>query len=565
MFIIDNIFNFVNNIIENLTSQPLLLFQMGLFSGIFIFSVLISHMLLFKKKPNAFYNFLFQDEKKLRIIILFICITLSFLWDLYFFSFTKDDAWITFRYSKNFVNGNGIVFNPGWDPVEGYSNFLWIFSGAIPHLLNIDPVIYTKIFSIILNFCTIIMVYKFTTLFYDKNVSLFAPILYALYYPFHLWTIGCLETPLLLFLIICAFYFAYKETQENNKYPKISFIFSFLVTLTRPDGIIYIVGLEGSLIFYHIFLKKEKKIIFQRIFSSLIVGVLYLNYFVWRFLYYGYFFPNTYYVKRSSSFITEGGIEYLGVFFVFTSPIILLMLIGIYKIIFKKKDWKKIIFLVVPILINFAIVLNLTQFNTAQGFRFILPAMPFIIIISIYFFQDLKEQRKKEFPEKLNFKLIINKYVPFLLILFLIIIPMTAPLVFKNTSLIDTNEKHYIIGKWFDKNVPKNATVAYIDMGIVPYYCELNFIDMWGLMDEHIAHEGFSSEYVLSQNPTFILFKKWGPDFSDKSDFKEKYELFCTVEFKEITAYLDEIVYDLKIYKLKNFIISNDTLVAKFT
>ena len=36
-----------------------------------------------------------------------------------------DDAYISFRYVKNFVQGQGLVYNPG-ERVEGYTNFLWV-------------------------------------------------------------------------------------------------------------------------------------------------------------------------------------------------------------------------------------------------------------------------------------------------------------------------------------------------------------------------------------------------------------------------------------------------------
>jgi len=35
-----------------------------------------------------------------------------------------DDAYISFRYARNLIEGNGLVFNPG-ERVEGYTNFLW--------------------------------------------------------------------------------------------------------------------------------------------------------------------------------------------------------------------------------------------------------------------------------------------------------------------------------------------------------------------------------------------------------------------------------------------------------
>ena len=38
---------------------------------------------------------------------------------------TIDDAYISFQYAKNWASGNGVVFNPG-ERVEGYTNFLWV-------------------------------------------------------------------------------------------------------------------------------------------------------------------------------------------------------------------------------------------------------------------------------------------------------------------------------------------------------------------------------------------------------------------------------------------------------
>ena len=43
--------------------------------------------------------------------------------------FLCDDAFISFRYARNLLEGHGLVFNPG-EYVEGYSNFLWILELA---------------------------------------------------------------------------------------------------------------------------------------------------------------------------------------------------------------------------------------------------------------------------------------------------------------------------------------------------------------------------------------------------------------------------------------------------
>ena len=53
--------------------------------------------------------------------------------------FLLDDAFISFRYARNLLEGNGLVWNPG-ERVEGYSNFLWVLElAAIWAVTGIPP------------------------------------------------------------------------------------------------------------------------------------------------------------------------------------------------------------------------------------------------------------------------------------------------------------------------------------------------------------------------------------------------------------------------------------------
>ena len=45
--------------------------------------------------------------------------------------FLCDEAFISFRYARNLVEGHGLVFNPG-ERVEGYANFPWVLELAAP-------------------------------------------------------------------------------------------------------------------------------------------------------------------------------------------------------------------------------------------------------------------------------------------------------------------------------------------------------------------------------------------------------------------------------------------------
>src|SRR5262249_53479206 len=50
-----------------------------------------------------------------------------------YYWFLTDDAYISFRYARNLADGYGLVFNPGFERVEGYSNLLWVLLLAGAH------------------------------------------------------------------------------------------------------------------------------------------------------------------------------------------------------------------------------------------------------------------------------------------------------------------------------------------------------------------------------------------------------------------------------------------------
>ena len=57
--------------------------------------------------------------------LLGLSVFLLLILEWYYWYYTVDDAFISFRYVRNLLDGHGLVFNPG-ERVEGYSNFLWV-------------------------------------------------------------------------------------------------------------------------------------------------------------------------------------------------------------------------------------------------------------------------------------------------------------------------------------------------------------------------------------------------------------------------------------------------------
>ncbi|KPJ64637.1 hypothetical protein AMJ44_12375, partial [candidate division WOR-1 bacterium DG_54_3] len=76
----------------------------------------------------------------MRVNLILLALLAIFVVHSLFLDFTQDDAFISFRYVRNFVNGDGLVFNPG-ERVEGYTNFFWILLLSLFLKLGFDIVI----------------------------------------------------------------------------------------------------------------------------------------------------------------------------------------------------------------------------------------------------------------------------------------------------------------------------------------------------------------------------------------------------------------------------------------
>ncbi len=80
---------------------------------------------------------------------LYLVTLVVFLWNVQrYVAFLIDDAYISLRYARNWVEGHGLVFNPT-EVVEGYTNFLWTVLGALGLWLGLDGMIWWKTLSAI--------------------------------------------------------------------------------------------------------------------------------------------------------------------------------------------------------------------------------------------------------------------------------------------------------------------------------------------------------------------------------------------------------------------------------
>ena len=242
-------------------------------------------------------------------IALISVILIILLLHINYLRFVCDDAFISFRYAKNLVEGHGLVYNIG-ERVEGYTNFLWtiLLSGFMG--LGMDVVVVSQVLGILFSLSTVLLLLYFNRQLYPTE-SLFnylAPLFLGSCGAYAAWATGGLETSFYTFLVFLGS-FLFVTGMNQPRYLILSGMAFALVCMTRLDGLIF-AGITFIWLFYLTVVKK--RIVFKAlVLWTLCFLVPFLAYFFWRWSYYGRLLPNTYYVKVGGLSLYHEGLVYV--------------------------------------------------------------------------------------------------------------------------------------------------------------------------------------------------------------------------------------------------------------
>lgn len=218
----------------------------------------------------------------------------------------SEDAFISFRFARHLADGLGLVWNPGESPVEGYTNFLWVLLSALGIRLGLDPGGFAQLLGVMAGAAVPVYVYRFGR----RLLGLTPPqaavplALLAAAGPHAAWSSGGLETSLFSLLTTACLYHALAFAKDGR--PGDSWacaLAGVLACLTRPEGAL-VVATAGAALAPSFATRAGR----SRPGMALPVGVALAalgGYFTWRWLYFGYPLPNTYYAK------TGGGADQL--------------------------------------------------------------------------------------------------------------------------------------------------------------------------------------------------------------------------------------------------------------
>src|SRR5215470_4166703 len=121
------------------------------------------------------------------------------------YRFLTDDAFISFRYARNLSRGLGLVFNPGSERVEGYTNFLWVLILAALDRLGLPPERAANVLSLVATAGLWTVVVGFALRTFTRSWLALVPAFgLALTRSVAVWSTSGLETRLFELLVIGA-------------------------------------------------------------------------------------------------------------------------------------------------------------------------------------------------------------------------------------------------------------------------------------------------------------------------------------------------------------------------
>ena len=510
----------------------------------------------------ALYLLFFRSDynrQRFPVILLVLAISTYLILAFSFHWFIVDDVYISLRYARNLAEGYGLVFNTDKsNVVEGYSNFLWVIMESVLFLFRMKTDEILKVISavgVLFGAACIVLIYKITHLLTaNKRTAIIAALFLCAVPEFAFWAIGGLETSMYIFWLLAGIY-RYLIEKRNTRLHIGSMICLVMASLTRPEGLFFALvfilwEVINGLVFNRNIESSRRLRIRQTISAVATFGLLYSIYFLWRYDYYGHFFPNTFYAKKiSNPEEVLHRIRQSSVFFVRMFPFFALACIGYAQIRSTPAREKIMVMLLMFVLMGFSFA---ARNEWMPGHRYELPFVPLLMVFFAAGINHILSYRLTPGDSGLP-KPLLRFSVLFFLILF-----QAHPFIElgkKGNKLSrQLNRAHVPFGKWLKEHANPGASYASWDMGAIPYYSELpHIIDInsEGLLNVQTTQGGYDVGKLLSGNPSFLVLP---PNTSytrprEILDFYTHPKLLSDYEFLFCISFIEEYVLNVYIHK----------------
>ena len=402
--------------------------------------------------------------------------------------FIQDDAFISFRYARNFANGLGLVWNPG-ERVEGYTNFLWTVLMAIPHKLGLSPIAFCYGFGLVLFAFTLYLTYLAArSVLGLERPALIAVVLLGTNYTFSAFATSGMETQLQACLFVLAVLLFLRLGKEGSAVSGAAFLSAVLglALLTRPDSVLLVVVLLPMAL--RVLWQKQGRRIGGLLALTLPLVAVVGPWLVWKLAFYGNLLPSTFYAKSPTSVSLFRGLFYLAAF------------VGIY-FLFLLLPWavkagRRLLRSREPKLLMLSVIVGLWFAYVAvfggdfMQFRMLVPVMPFLFILITWVLCAVVQTR----PLRAGLVAVILAGSIFCGVFHgRGILRHGLESIHRLAEHLTSASENWagigsVLGQSFGSD--RNVVIATTAAGAIPYYSNLRTVDMLGLDDPWIARHG---------------------------------------------------------------------------
>ena len=423
------------------------------------------------------------------------------------YNFLCDDAFIGLRYSRNLIEGHGLVFNVG-ERVEGYTCFLWIVLIAGFGAIGVDLVAASQWVGLAFGIGAVILSYRLVLVSTNRPphplVAAVVPLVFAANGTYACWGLSGIETTMYVCLIVASCVATFSGALG------LSSLCASALLLTRPEGVVVIAPLALYVLFRHAAFGRVRVAGWFAVWIGTLAALT-----LFRWFYYGDVLPNTYYAKAGGGLETIlRGWRYLADYGADHEGLLFMALPLAYAMIRGGAEMRTLVLIAGGLWFS-------TIWVGGDGlpmYRFALGPLPIVLVLQLFTAVDIGR-----FALQRGARVGVVAAAGVILLLLLVQAHVSQPrrgayyLLFKHQRDVEVPTWSQA-GRWLKENLKPGETFAVVPLGAVSYYAESKVYDMMGLTDRHIAkrsmpsmgegwagHEKHDGQYILSLRPTYIL------------------------------------------------------------
>lgn len=167
-------------------------------------------------------------------------------------SFTVDDAYISFRYSESLAAGRGLRFSAHAEPVEGFTSPAWVALGALFLLGGLDIVLMAKLAGVAACLGASFLLWRTFQSWWPESqehpLGVLAPAMFLAHPDTAVHAVSGMETALHALLVVAAaLWFVRLADDPRSSTARTFGLIGLALGLTRPDGNLLVVVSAAAL------------------------------------------------------------------------------------------------------------------------------------------------------------------------------------------------------------------------------------------------------------------------------------------------------------------------------